>query len=125
MLYGAGLILHMSLPILARILLLPGWIFLVAWELVRQGRGAFRVARIRIFADGEMTVCDHQGRNCRVRLLAGTLVLPGFAWLRLEFPDGSKYGELVAPKSADDQQWHRFMLIWQQIGPVFGRTGGT
>ena len=125
MLYGAGLILHMGMPVLVRILLVPGWIGLVAWELVRQGRGAVRVARIRVFADGEMTVCDRQGRNCCVRLLAGTLVLPGLAWLRLEFPDGNKYGELVAPRTGKDKQWHRFMLIWQQIGPVFGRTGGT
>lgn len=79
-----------------------------------------RVARIAINTRGEIRVTDAAGRTVLVELLAGTVVMPNLAWLRMRFvADGQQYAELLRGNALKDVQWHRFQLIWQQRRQTF------
>jgi hypothetical protein len=47
------------------------------------------------------------------------------AWLRLEFDDGLRYGELLTGNPRRDEQWRRLQLIWRQPAAAFGGPEGS
>lgn len=117
----AGFALIMQLPVNAvmRLLLALAWIAHCGFELHRRSRTALRVAGIRINTRGQILITDAAGQTVLVELLAGTVVMPGLAWLRIRFADGRQYAELLRGNTLKDIQWHRFQLIWQQRRETF------
>lgn len=118
----AGFVLIMQMPLHA----VMGSILAIAWtvhcgfELHGRWRMELRVARIAINTRGEIRVTDAAGRTVLVELLAGTVVMPNLAWLRMRFvADGQQYAELLRGNALKDVQWHRFQLIWQQRRQTF------
>ena len=123
---GFILIVHMSLGIVPRAILIALWLFVCWRELCAMADGSRRVARIRLNNLGEIWVADGINDYERVRLLPGSMVLERLAWLRIEFADGHKYAELLAGNAVENRQWHRFQVIWQQSRQFFGSPfGGT
>ncbi len=118
---GLVLLLLMPLPAGVRALLILGWSWMCVHDWRSQLRAYRRVAAIRIQVTGLIETIRPGGYAEPVRLLGGSLVLPRIAWLRLEFADRSRYGELLAGDSRLCPGWHWLQLSWRQHGPRFGQ----
>lgn len=118
-----GIALLMRLPIAAwlRLGLAIAWLAGNAWEISRLSRGAGRVKEIRV-GPGEATVINRQGQQEPVQIMAGSVVLPRLAWLRLKLSDGLIFGELLRGDPATNQQWRHLQILWRQGPGTFGRT---
>lgn len=116
---GLALLLHLPLTALMRLPLIACWLFACVRQLGRQSRGVQRVTAIRLGVD-EATVVDRQGRLSPARIMSGSVVLARFAWLRLQFPDGLIYGELLHGDAARNEQWRRLQILWRQGAVSFG-----
>ncbi len=123
-------ILHLAGFVLLLMTPLPGGIFVLltlawAWLCLRDWRDQFRaygrVAAIRICSDGGIETVDIHGKTETVRLLAGSLILPRIAWLRLEFANGRHFGELLSGDARRCARWHWLQLASRQHGARFGR----
>lgn len=112
----AGLLLVISLPVVATLKAAFGllWLLAGAAEVDAFRRGMSRICRIRIRSDGIVLAVDHAGTTRSLQLLPGTVVLDRFGWLRLRFDDGLLYGELIAGNAAENEQWRRLLVIWRQ-----------
>jgi hypothetical protein len=113
-----GTILIVGLPVVLWLKVPFGgaWVASCLAELHRFTRSACRIDRIRIGADGSVAGFDRSGGRHALRLLQGSIVLRRAAWLRLEFGDGLRYGELLAGNALTSEQWRRLQLIWRQHG---------
>ena len=122
-----GVVLIVLMP------LAPSWrmLFAFAWvgeslrELGGLVRGARRLRRIRLDADGNIAGLGPDGRFETLTLLSGSLVMSRVGWLRVRFPDGSRYGELLRGDPARDLEWQRLQLIWRHGRRAFGRQDGS
>jgi hypothetical protein len=122
-----GIVLIVFMP------LAPGWriLFALAWvgECLRELRGLVRGARrlrlIRLDADGNIAGLGPDGRFEALTLLSGSVLMSRVGWLRVRFPDGSRYGELVRGDPARDLEWQRLQLIWRHGRGAFGRRDGS
>ena len=121
MLTGIGLILFMPLATRWRFLLIVAWVGESCRELRALVRGAARVRRIRLDAEGNVSGQKPDGRNEVLTLLTGSIVLSRVAWLRVRFPDGGRYAELVWGDPARDLEWQRLQLIWRHNRTAFGQ----
>lgn len=112
----AGLLLISTLPVAAPMKAAVGllWLLAGAAEIAAFRRGMSRICRIRICCDGSVLGVDRAGATQSLRLLPGTVVLDRFGWLRLRFDDGLRYGEMLAGNAAENEQWRRLLVIWQQ-----------
>ena len=125
MIAGFVLILCMPLAPVWRMLLVCAWVGENIRECRRLARGAARVRRIRLDADGNIAAMTPAGRFEPLTLRSGSIVLSRLAWLRVQFPDGSGYGELLRGDPARDLEWQRLQLIWQHSRTAFGRQDGS
>ena len=125
MITGFMLIVFMPLAPVWRILLAAGWVGESLRELRGLVRGARRLSLIRLDADGNIAAIGPDGRCEDLALLSGSLVLSRLGWLRLRFPDGSRYGELLRGDPARDLEWQRLQLIWRHSRTAFGRQDGS
>ena len=118
-----GVALLMRLPAEMPIRLALSCLYLTAGvrELGRFSRGFARVRAIRL-ALGEAMIVDRRGRRVPVRIMPGSVVLPGLAWLRLECPDGLVYAELLSGRIGCSRQWRRLQVLWRQGSGSFGGT---
>jgi hypothetical protein len=123
LLLGSLLVSGMSLQIPVLIALHVGWIGWGAMEIHRQACGAARVHCLRLGADGLVTARLGSGQWVTLELLPGSVVWRSIAWLRLRFPDGRDYGELLTGSAHCDHNWHALQLIWRQRRAVFGQPG--
>lgn len=121
MLTGIGLILCMPLATRWRFLLVVAWVGESCREFRALVRGAARVRRIRVDAEGNVSGQKPDGRNEVLTLLTGSIVLSRVGWLRVRFPDGGRYGELVSGDPARDIEWQRLQLIWRHNRTAFGQ----
>jgi hypothetical protein len=119
---GFALIIHMPLNAITRVALVVTWLANSSVELWILARTSRRIARIGISQLGDVWVRDPAGQRVPVVLLAGSVVLARFAWIRVRFEDGRKYAELVSGNAVKDRQWHRFQLIWKQSRQIIGHT---
>ena len=117
---GLALIAALPLPWWLRAALGGIWIAVGVCEYRAQRRGALRIRRYVLDALDNISAVAAGGRRLRVELLAGSLVLPRLAYLRLRLPDGRHYAELLRPCSADDLDWQRLLLIWRLRRKVVG-----
>ena len=118
----AGVMLILTVPINGcfRALLAVAWTWQSGLELRMQRRGAARVSRIRLDSGGAVCAEDGNGDWRRLELRSGSVVLTGVAWLRLRFPDGCHYGELLSGNPRTSRNWHGLQLIWRQHRDAFG-----
>ena len=117
---GVMLILTVAINGWWRVLLAVLWTWHCGLELNRQRRGAARVQRIRLDSSGAICVQDGDGDWRNLELSAGSVVLTGVAWLRLRFPNGCHYGELLSGDPRTSRNWHGLQLIWRQYRNAFG-----
>ena len=125
MITGFILILLMPLAAVWRFLLAAAWIGESLRELRALTRGAARLQLIRLDADGNIAGLGPDGRFEVLTLLSGSMVLSRLGWLRVRFPDGSRYGELLRGDPARDLEWQRLQLIWRHRRAAFGRQEGS
>jgi len=125
MISGLILIVLMPLAPVWRILLAAGWVGENLRELRGLVRGARRLSLIRLDADGNIAGLGPDGRREDLVLLSGSMVLSRLGWLRLRFPDGSRYGELLRGDPARDLEWQRLQLIWRHSRTGLGRQDGS
>ena len=121
MLTGIGLILFMPLATRWRFLLIVAWVGESCRELRALVRGAARLRSIRLDSEGHVSGRNKEGRNEVLTLLTGSIVLSRVAWLRVRFPDGGRYAELVWGDPARDLEWQRLQLIWRHNRTAFGQ----
>jgi hypothetical protein len=119
-----GIVLAMRLPapVPARIFLVLAWACVSVYEIGRTTQGVRRTKTI-LLAPDEAVVLDRAGRSERVRIMSGSVVLPGVAWLRLGFDDGLTYGELLRGNAARCPHWRHLQILWRQGLESFGRPG--
>ncbi len=98
-----------------------GWLWMCVHDWRTQLRAYRRVAAIRIQVSGRIECIGPCGHTEPLRLLGGSLVLPRIAWLRFEFEDHSRYGELLVGDSRLCAGWHWLQLSWRQHGARFGQ----
>ena len=125
MISGFVLILFMPLDPVLRILLSCAWLGENTRECRRLVRGAARVRLIKLDALGNIAAITADGRSEPLTLLSGSIVLSRLAWLRVKFPDGSRYAELLRGDPARDLEWHRLQLLWRHGRAAFGRQDGS
>jgi hypothetical protein len=119
---GAALLLVVAIDTLPKLLLIACCFACARKEWRQQARGYGRVETIRIHEDGRLECVASSGTVQSVRLLGGSMVLPRHAWLRIQFADGSHYGELLSGDPARHPDWHGLQLIRMQCSVRFGRT---
>jgi hypothetical protein len=80
---------------------------------------------IRLDANGNIAGLGPDGRFEALTLLSGSVLMSRVGWLRVRFPDGSRYGELLRGDPARDLEWQRLQLIWRHGRGAFGRQEGS
>ena len=118
---GAVIVVTLPWPPPARLALLLGW---AAGMLLRvaQQRRAFRSVRAYVIhPGGDVEVVSADGRATSARLVDGTTVFAGLAWLRFGTARGRRWGELVrAPrgggKRLKNKDWRRLQVICRHLG---------
>jgi hypothetical protein len=118
-----GALLIFLLPVIAplKAVLALAWLLAGVAEVAAFRRGMSRIDRIRIRSDGSVLAVDRAGALRPLTLMPGSVVLDRLAWLRLRFEDGLRCGELLAGRAAENEQWRRLLVIWQQRR-LFGGT---
>jgi len=122
---GALLILGLPLRPVVKLTMLGLWLYRGSCELRNRLRGMSRLDRIRIEPSGRVTADRGTGAREPLVLLSGSVVLTRMAWLRVRFPDGLQYGEMLLGNAGRDEQWRRLQLIWRQGMPAFGGPQGS
>lgn len=119
LLTGILIILILPLPPVLRGAISIIWSVDCARELRMLKRGAARISHLQLDANGDIFATGSDGRRETLVLLSGSVVLSRLAWLRLRFPDGSIFAELMWGDPASDPRWQRLQLIWQQRQAAF------
>lgn len=113
-----GLVVILSMPVDGRWRagVSLAWLLFGLREL-RTIRVAYsRYCRIRIDAVGDIDLETTSGDRHAGRLLPGSVVLPGLAWLRLAAADGPVFGEFLLRNAQENKQWRRLQVIWRHFG---------
>lgn len=110
---GSALILHLPVAVPVRMVLAAVWVFVGVHEFYRWSRAAACVLELRIMADGRVRYRGPRQTAGDATILAGSLLLERFAWLRLALSNGHTYGELLAGDRRDPG-WRRLHVIWRQ-----------
>jgi hypothetical protein len=113
-----GLVLILVLPLHPAAILAASsaWVGLSAHELRVLARGFKASRRLRMTEAGSLLRLDDQGHWRSVRLLAGSIVLPGLAWIRFETGRGLRSAELLCGSCRESNDWRRLQVIWRHIG---------
>jgi len=112
---GSALILHLPVAAAVRLLLVAAWVVAGVHELYHWSRAAACVIELRIMADGRVRYRGPRQMAGDATILAGSLLLERFAWLRLALSNGHTYGELLAGDRREPG-WRRLHVIWRQAG---------
>ena len=122
---GSGLILGaVGLPLIAslgvglhvRSILAVVWLTTFAWQWRRFRLAYGRNGILRVDADGGVRCRRCPGSWEPLRLLPGSVVTSGWAWLRLGDTDGPDYAELLRGDMRQSHDWRRFQVIWRHVG---------
>ena len=118
LLFLAGLVLVISLPLAAAYKFLVAflWLALSAYEWISNRRAYARYGIFRIDAGGSVERRSYDGTWQVHSLRPGGVVLARLAWLRLVTPDGLRYAELVRGDARESNDWRRFQVIWRHVG---------
>ncbi len=113
---GLVTIVLLSLPLTWRAFAALVWLLLNGRELALFSKGHKRCQRIRIEHSGDVELLAPDGNWTPATLLAGSVVLRRFAWLRFETRDGRRFAELMCCKTAQNKEWRRLQVIWRHLG---------
>ena len=113
LLLGLAIIGHLHAPIEMKVVLGGAWIADTLLELKRQARGHIRIRRLMLDPQGNMVGHDSFGKELKIQILKGSVVLRHWAWLRLGFADGSYYVEFIRRRDCRLATWRRLQLIWR------------
>lgn len=92
------------------------WLFYCIQEL-RIIRAAYsQYFAMKIDAVGEVRLATRSGEYHAAVLLPGSVLLPGYAWLRFKTENGLVFGELVRGNSRESKHWRRLQVIWRHVG---------
>jgi hypothetical protein len=83
--------------------------------LARTWRAYRRSTGYRLYADGSIDVLQADGGRRPAVYAAGSVILPGVAWLCVRAADGASWGELVTGKARSNRDWRRLQVICRQI----------
>jgi len=114
LLTGLAIIFHLPVAIAVKSVLASLWIGDTLLELKRQVRGNLRVCLLRLDTQGHMVSYDSTEKSEEIQILKGSVVFPGWAWLRLGFDDGLYYVEFLLKTDYGPTVWRRLHLIWRQ-----------
>ena len=113
---GVLLAVHVEVGTSARAVLALVWLCTVGRELWCLLRAFKRVGKLRLYPGGRVEIQRRDGGAQAARLAAGSIVLPGLAWLRVRTGDGLRFAELLQGNSRESEEWRRFQVIWRHIG---------
>ncbi len=113
LLLGLAIIGHWHAPLEVTVVIAFAWIVDTLRELRRQARGHTRVRHLKLDSQGKMIGHDSFGKEHKIQILKGSVVLRHWAWLRLGFDDGSYYVEFIRRRDCRSATWRRLHLIWR------------
>ena len=115
-LVGVGLIAMLPVqgPLCA--LLALAWGVSVLREIVIQQRAWARTARIRVSAGGDVSILGPDDEWRPAELVAGSILLRRFGWIRLRSAGEPAFGELLRGDCRGDRNWRRLHVIWRHFG---------
>lgn len=116
---GLLLLATLRVPSAVKLALVLLWLAVAALDATRRLRGMARIDRIVMSADGGLRGGRAGQPDRPLELLPGSVVVEGWAWLRLRFEDGLAHGELLRRASAGSEAWRRLTVIWRH-GRAFG-----
>ena len=113
-----GLVIVVTLPFRMHWLMIAALIWLVVSvrELRLFRRAYSRFCQIRLDGSGEVEILTNAGDWQSATLLAGSVVLPCLAWLRIETRDGLRYAELMRGNCRKNEEWRRLQVVWRHFG---------
>ena len=114
---GSGLILllpfaGLSLP--GKVVVAVAWIIWSGRELLTHWRVYGRWSVLTLQEHGEIELFGKQ-ESCTAKILPGSIVLPGIAWLRIRAENGQIWGELVVADPRESEEWRRFQVIFRHL----------
>jgi len=114
--FGTWTIAGLPLALYWRSPLLLTWVAMAGAEIALLSRAYRLHSCYRIYADGtiEMTTAG-SGRRLGA-FAAGSVVLPGIAWLRIRPVVGRAWGELIVGNSRKNKEWRRLQVICRLVG---------
>lgn len=112
---GLAILLVLPVPLWWRGAAAAVWTGVNVRELSHIYRGHKRCRRIRIGHNGDISVLSEQGTWSAANLVAGSVVLSRWAWLRFEFADGHRCAELLRGRAPENEQWRRLQVIWRHL----------
>jgi hypothetical protein len=92
------------------------WLILCFKELWVLRVAYSRYGLLKIDHSGAVELVSDSGEHHAAVLLPASVVLPGFAWLRLRSSDGLCFGEFLRGNSRKDKQWRHLQVIWRHLG---------
>jgi hypothetical protein len=108
----------LALPPAVRIAASLSWCGLAAIELLRLHRSTRSCTAFRILGDGTAAVRARDGDWRPATLMAGSILLRRYGWLRLRTPGGRVIMQPVRGSVRDSRDWRRLQVIWRHVGAV-------
>ena len=113
---GVGLIVTLPVQGPLRGLLALVWSASVLREILFLRHAWARCRRIRVAADGGVSLLDDDDEWRPAELLTGGILLRRIGWIRLRAAGEPAFGELLRGSRRDDRDWRRLHVIWRHIG---------
>ena len=116
MMLGAVALWSLPIELPFRLLLVDAWLVAGAWQHYRADAARASCKAILVDTDGTLRLRAPDGRTLPATLCPGCVVLATVAWLRIEAPDGTRFGELLRGHCREGEDWRRFQVIWRHLG---------
>ena len=114
---GSGLILLLpfaGLSLSGKVVVAAAWTIWSGRELLTHWRVYGRWSVLILQEHGEIELFGKQ-ESCTAKILPGSIVLPGIAWLRIRAENGQIWGELVVADPRESEEWRRFQVIFRHL----------
>ena len=115
-LLGILVIVGLAMPAFWKGLGSSAWVVAGVARVTRLARGYRQYSGIRVHAHGGIELLCGDRAAVDARLLPGSIVLPGYAWLRIGLEDGGTCAELLRCNMGENEAWRRLQVIWRHLG---------
>ncbi|MEM7503295.1 MAG: hypothetical protein AAF417_14675 [Pseudomonadota bacterium] len=116
LLFGTAFLVRLEVSISIKLLLLPVWWLQSGQSLSRFAAAQRDLTGLRVNASGACEVLGRGRKAQSAHLLAGSIVTPQWAWLRVADEAGRIYGELLLRGGVEATVWRRFQVMSQWGG---------